>query len=143
MMKRIFILASVILFAHASSAETLIEVFTKTPSEVYPKTLPNAKVVIYNPDAPDAVKATAPVFPYYQDNPQRSVDEAKAWWASADGKAFQAQLLESYSGLQIMSNYRIEKTPAIVFDKKYVVYGTHDLAKALIIHDGQEREGNQ
>lgn len=59
----------------------------------------------------------------------------QAYLASPDGTRFQLELIQAQQGLTDAWNVGVEKVPAVVVDRRYVVYGEADVAKASALID--------
>jgi integrating conjugative element protein (TIGR03757 family) len=94
----------------------------------------NVPVVLL--DAPDHL------FPQQRlpDDPVQAERVAREIMASEEFRQMQPQLVKAAEGLKNAWALGLEKYPAVVFDDKYVVYGTTDVAVATQ-HLNAWREG--
>lgn len=119
----LFILGS----ANAFS-EVFIEVFgDQTPTSI-PR-IPGAEIAVYDLSLVDMFKQNRPSFPH-NNNPEQAERKAMAWYNSPAGQAYRESLIQATRPLQRMGQLRVTKVPAIVFNERYVVYGTLDIAQA-------------
>ncbi|WP_079969499.1 TIGR03757 family integrating conjugative element protein [Salmonella enterica] len=70
------------------------------------------------------------LFPQLSDNPAQAEQQARARMQQHDWREREARLTRAYQALLDARTVGIEKVPAVVFDDKYVVYGTTDAALA-------------
>ncbi len=116
-------------------ADTRIDVFTD--GAITAPEIPRTQIRLWNLAKPDELNATTPRYP---PNPEMAQVQAKAWLASAEGKAFLLKMREAQKGLEVMYQCGVSRIPAIAFDNcRFVVYGTTDIAAAVQDYD-QYRE---
>ncbi|EAZ9289232.1 TIGR03757 family integrating conjugative element protein [Salmonella enterica] len=70
------------------------------------------------------------LFPVLSDNPVVAEQQAKQRMQQPDWQAQEARLSRAYQALLDAQMLNIAKIPAVVFDDKWVVYGTTDVALA-------------
>ncbi|ELW2864732.1 TIGR03757 family integrating conjugative element protein [Salmonella enterica] len=70
------------------------------------------------------------LFPQLSDNPALAEQQARARMQQHDWRELEARLTRAYQALLDARTVGIEKAPAVVFDDKYVVYGTTDAVLA-------------
>jgi integrating conjugative element protein (TIGR03757 family) len=59
----------------------------------------------------------------------------QAYLASPEGTRFQLELTHAQQGITDAWSLGVEKIPAVVVDRRYVVYGEADVAKATALID--------
>lgn len=59
----------------------------------------------------------------------------QAYLASPEGTCFQQELTQAQQGITDAWSVGVEKIPAVVVDRRYVVYGVADVAKAIALVD--------
>ena len=113
------------------SAQESIEVFTVGPTQV--DALAGVDVIHYDLSAPARVKKQlAPKLPADE---KIALVQAKAFFETAEGKAYKIAMRDAYRGRQKMMQYQLSKLPAIVFESgTYVIYGTTDVAQAMRLY---------
>ncbi|MBA4823403.1 TIGR03757 family integrating conjugative element protein [Pantoea ananatis] len=79
-------------------------------------------------DAPDRFQAQ--LFGPLSANPAQAEQQARAVISSPAFRQNQQALAASYAGVAHAWSLGLEKYPAVVFDDKWVVYGTTDVAAA-------------
>ncbi|MDJ0033560.1 MULTISPECIES: TIGR03757 family integrating conjugative element protein [Erwiniaceae] len=79
-------------------------------------------------DAPDRLQAE--LFGPLSSNPSQAEQKAQAVIASPAFRQNQQALASGYAGVAHAWSLGLEKYPAVVFDDKWVVYGTTDVASA-------------
>lgn len=85
-------------------------------------------VTVTELDAPDRLQAE--LFGPLSANPVQAEQQARAVIASPAFRQNQQALAASYAGVAHAWSLGLEKVPAVVFDDKWVVYGTTDVAAA-------------
>lgn len=85
-------------------------------------------VTVTELDAPDRLQAQ--LFGPLSANPAQAELQARAIIASPAFSQNQQSLAASYAGVAHAWSLGLEKYPAVVFDDKWVVYGTTDVAAA-------------
>lgn len=68
-------------------------------------------------------------------NPTNAAPSLQSYLASPEGTGFQRELIQAQQGLTDAWNVGVEKVPAVVVDRCYVVYGEADVAKATALID--------
>lgn len=79
-------------------------------------------------DAPDTVQHQ--IFGELPADPAQAEQTAKAIIQSPDWQQKQQQIGQAYQGVIQAYSLKLAKYPAVVFDDRYVVYGTADVALA-------------
>ncbi|MBJ9141476.1 MULTISPECIES: TIGR03757 family integrating conjugative element protein [Citrobacter] len=79
-------------------------------------------------DAPDTVQRQ--LFGELPADPAQAAQVAKTIIQSPDWQQKQQQIGQAYQGVLKAYSLKLEKYPAVVFDDRYVVYGTADVAVA-------------
>lgn len=117
--------------AELARADVLVEVFTEGEWQV--PALPGLRIVHHDLLAPDYVRRDrAPTFSANADEAEKA---AVVWFASPAGQKYQLDMRNAYRGQEMLVAYRLQKTPAIVFDAgKYVVYGSTDVITAAQLY---------
>lgn len=109
----------------AVSAQAATVVYTDSQ---YPLTgLSSGYQVVYL-DAPDVVQRE--VFGELSADPRKAEQQAKAVLQSPDWQQKEQQIVQAYQGVIQAYGIGLKKYPAVVFDERYVVYGTTDVALA-------------
>lgn len=85
-------------------------------------------VTVTELDAPDRLQSE--LFGSLSANPAQAEQQARAVIASPTFRQNQQALAASYAGVAHAWSLGLEKYPAVVFDDKWVVYGTTDVAAA-------------
>lgn len=113
---------------------SLLAVTVQTPAATivytdshHPPSSAASDQVIYL-DAPDTVQRH--LFGELPVDPAQAEQTAKAIIQSPDWKQKQQQIGQAYLGVLQAYSLTLEKYPAVVFDDRYVVYGTADVAVA-------------
>ena len=65
------------------------------------------------------------------DDPVRALAEARRRLETSAGRAALARIAEAAAGNALAARLGIEKLPAVVVDRRYVVYGVRDVARAV------------
>lgn len=89
---------------------------------------PDSEVSVIALDAPE--RAQAIIFGELSADPFLAEQRARAVIASPDFRQRQQQLAEAYAGVTRAWSIGLEKYPAVVFDDRFVVYGTTDVNEA-------------
>ncbi|ASN13877.1 integrating conjugative element protein [Pantoea ananatis] len=85
-------------------------------------------VTVTELDAPDRIQSE--LFGPLSSNPAQAEQQARAVISSPAFRQNQQVLAASYAGVAHAWSLGLEKYPAVVFDDKWVVYGTTDVAAA-------------
>lgn len=88
----------------------------------------NPDVTVTELDAPDRLQWQ--LFGTLSTNPAQAEQQARAVITSPAFRQDQQALAASYAGVAHAWSLGLEKVPAVVFDDKWVVYGTTDVATA-------------
>lgn len=130
---RVFLLAMV---CAAMSAQAATVVYTD--SQHPPTGLSSGHQVVYL-DAPEV--AQREVFGALSVDPRQAEQQAKAVLQSPGWQQKEQQIVQAYQGVIQAYGIGLTKYPAVVFDDRYVVYGTADVALAeakLAEHKGAQ-----
>jgi integrating conjugative element protein (TIGR03757 family) len=109
-----------------------------TDSQHPPTGLSTGHQVVYL-DAPEV--AQREVFGALSTDPHQAEQQAKAVLQSPDWQQKEQQIAQAYQGVIQAFGIGLKKYPAVVFDDRYVVYGTADVALAeakLAEHKGAQ-----
>lgn len=68
-------------------------------------------------------------------DPTQAASAIQAYLASPEGNRFQHELTQAQQGTTDAWSLGVEKIPAVVVDRRYVVYGEADVAKATALID--------
>lgn len=98
-----------------------------TDSQHPPAGLDSGHQVVYL-DAPEV--AQREVFGELSVDPRLAEQQAKAVLQSPDWQQKEQQIVQAYQGVIQAYGLSLKKYPAVVFDDRYVVYGTTDVALA-------------
>lgn len=112
-----------VLMASAAIAQTVV--YT-TPQ--YPVVSPQPGALVQILENVQALEQS--LFPVLSDNPVVAEQQAKQRMQQPDWQAQEASLSRAYQALLDARMLNIAKVPAVVFDDKWVVYGTTDVALA-------------
>lgn len=105
----------------------------------HPVKNPEPGVLVYRLD--NVTQLEQSLFPGLSGNPQLAEQQARRIMQQPDWKVREAQLTGAYQSLITAWSAGITKTPAVVFDGHYVVYGTTDTALAQqLLEKWQERQ---
>ncbi|TKV13912.1 TIGR03757 family integrating conjugative element protein [Citrobacter sp. wls619] len=114
-----FLFIPVLFFAAGTPAQTVIYTTAQQP--------------IINPEPGILVQVLENVseleqllFPVLSQNPQQAEQQAHLRMQQPDWKTQEARLTRAYQSLLDAYTLGIKKLPAVVFDDRYVVYGTTD-----------------
>ncbi|EDT2963642.1 TIGR03757 family integrating conjugative element protein [Salmonella enterica subsp. enterica] len=112
---------------HAVSAHTLIYTTTDYPVTAA-DTEPGVQVLVLD----EAQRLEQALFPALTgtSNAQQAEQQAQQRMQQADWKEAEARLTAAYQSLLSAWSLGVEKVPAVVFDDRYVVYGTTDIRLA-------------
>ncbi|PTA89534.1 TIGR03757 family integrating conjugative element protein [Kosakonia sp. H7A] len=89
---------------------------------------PGPDVTVILLDAPDRLQSE--LFGSLPADPAQAEQQARAVISSPDFQRRQQDLAGTYAGLTRAWSLGVEKYPAVVFDDKWVVYGTTDVGVA-------------
>lgn len=120
----------------ALSAQAATVVYTD--SQHPPAGLGTGHQVVYL-DAPETVQRE--VFGALSADPRQAEQQANAVLQSLDWQQKEQQIVQAYQGVIQAYGIGLKKYPAVVFDDRYVVYGTADVALAeakLAEHKGAQ-----
>lgn len=131
----VFLLFLFSVFSGASAAQTVIYTTAR-----YPMVHPQPGVVVQTLE--DVNEREQALFPALSPNPQQAEQQARLRMQQPDWKAQEARLTRAYQALMDAYTLGIKKIPAVVFDDRYVVYGTTDVALAQQTLDAW-REGQR
>lgn len=109
-----------------------------TDSQHPPTGLGTGHQVVYL-DAPEIVQRD--VFGPLSTDPRQAEQQAKAIQQSPDWHQKEKKIVQAYQGVIQAYGIGLKKYPAVVFDDRYVVYGTTDVALAeakLAEHKGAQ-----
>ncbi|CAI1909700.1 integrating conjugative element protein, PFL_4709 family [Serratia entomophila] len=109
----------------AVSAQAATVVYTDSQ---HPPTGLGAGYQVVYLDAPEVVQRE--VFGALSADPRQAEQQAKAVLQSPDWPQKEQQIVEAYQGVIQAYGLGLKKYPAVVFDDRYVVYGTADVALA-------------
>ncbi|MCX8984243.1 TIGR03757 family integrating conjugative element protein [Citrobacter portucalensis] len=130
----LFLLLLPFLIAPAALAQT--EIYTTVQ---HPVKTAEPGVLVYQVDEVEQLEQS--LFPRLSDNPQQAEKQARHIMQQPDWKTQEAQLTGAYQSLITAWSVGIAKTPAVVFDNRYVVYGTTDIALAQqLLEKWQEQQ---
>lgn len=105
----------------------------------HPVKTPEPGVLVYRLD--DVTQLEQSLFPGLSANPQQAEQQARRIMQQPGWKTREAQLTGAYQSLLTAWSAGITRTPAVVFDDHYVVYGTTDTALAQqLLEKWQERQ---
>lgn len=68
-------------------------------------------------------------------DPAQAASTIQVYLASPEGTRFQHELTQAQQGTTDAWSLGVEKIPAVVVDRRYVVYGEPDVAKAIALVD--------
>lgn len=68
-------------------------------------------------------------------HPTQVAATIQAYLASPEGTRFQHELIQAQQGITDAWSLGVEKIPAVVVDRRYIVYGEADVAKAIALID--------
>ncbi|EKN4905983.1 MULTISPECIES: TIGR03757 family integrating conjugative element protein [Serratia] len=111
----------------AVSAQAATVVYTD--SQHPPAGLGAGHQVVYL-DAPEVVQRE--VFGALSADPRQAEQQAKTVLQSPDWQQKEQQIVQAYHGVIQAYDIGLKKYPAVVFDDRYVVYGTADVALAEV-----------
>ncbi|HAT1684975.1 TPA: TIGR03757 family integrating conjugative element protein [Klebsiella oxytoca] len=122
-MRHYFFIFLLFLFSPLSPAQTVIYTTARYPV----KDLPPG-VVVQTLEGVSELEQAA--FPALSPDPQQAGRQARRRMQQPDWKTQEANLTRAYQVLLDAYTLGIEKVPAVVFDDRYVVYGTTDATLA-------------
>lgn len=120
--QKIYLLAGLGTIALQAQAATVV--YTNSQ---HPPLLTSDSQVVYL-DAPETLQQQ--VFGELSADPHQAERAALAVIHSPDWKRREQQIIRAYQGVLQAYRLKLEKYPAVVFDDRYVVYGTADVALA-------------
>ena len=124
-------------WVYAEAPVTHITVFSSGP--VLAPSIPNAAITVINVREGDEINEQAPKFAYDPSDPNgqdKTAQRVKAWALSPAGIAHRTRLRNAWRAVETLYKCGIQKLPAVAFEGcTYVVYGTQDVAKALMDFD--------
>ena len=130
----VILLAYLLTTVPAALAQTIIYTTSQHPVKN-----PEPGVLVYRLD--EAAQLEQSLFPRLSDNPQQAEQQARRIMLQPGWKAKETRLSGAYQSLITAWSAGIAKTPAVVFDDHYVVYGTTDTALAQqLLEKWQERQ---
>ena len=122
---------------YAEPPVTQITVFSNGP--VLAPSIPNAAITVINVREGDEINEQAPKFAYDPHDPNgqdKTAQRVKTWAQSPAGIAHRTRLRNAWRAVETLYKCGIQKLPAVAFEGcTYVVYGTQDVAKALMDFD--------
>ncbi|WP_313105163.1 TIGR03757 family integrating conjugative element protein [Stutzerimonas nitrititolerans] len=68
-------------------------------------------------------------------DPQRAASAAKERLSSEEGRRLTAELRRAYQDVADAKGLKVQKVPAVIVDRTYVVYGLADVAEATGLID--------
>jgi integrating conjugative element protein (TIGR03757 family) len=68
-------------------------------------------------------------------DPTQAAATIQAYLASPEGTRVQQELIQAQQGMTDAWSLGVEKIPAVVVDRRYVVYGETDVTKAIALID--------
>jgi integrating conjugative element protein (TIGR03757 family) len=74
-------------------------------------------------------------------DPTQAAATIQAYLASPEGTRFQLELTQAQQGTTDAWSLGVEKIPAVVVDRRYVVYGEPDVDKAISLVDKARSSG--
>ncbi|HAV1239817.1 TPA: TIGR03757 family integrating conjugative element protein [Salmonella enterica] len=119
----VFLLFLFSAFSGASAAQTVIYTTARFPVEH-----PAPGVVIQTLE--DVHSLEQALFPALSQNPQQAEQQARLRMQQPDWKTQETHLTRAYQSLLDAYTLGIQKFPAVVFDDRYVVYGTTNMELA-------------
>lgn len=119
-------LFSLLLFlSTASHAETWA-----ITTQAHPVSAPSGTRVIFLDDQQRLEEQLSQQLPA---DPRQAQAAIQRFLASPAGKYLQNELAKAQQGVSDAWSLRVEKLPAVVVDRRYVVYGEPDVAKAVAL----------
>ncbi|EJN2862225.1 TIGR03757 family integrating conjugative element protein [Salmonella enterica subsp. enterica serovar Yaba] len=119
----LFFLLSTVLVTSGALAQTVIYTAPEPPV-----TDPQPGVLVQILENVHSLEQS--LFPVLSDNPVIAEQQARQRMQQPDWQAQEAHLSRAYQALLDARMLNIAKIPAVVFDDKFVVYGTADVALA-------------
>lgn len=116
---------------------TLVTVFTSSvglaqtviyTTQAWPVTAPQPGVLVQTLENVHLLEQS--LFPQLSDTPAQAEQQARARMQQPGWRELEARLTRAYQALLDAHAAGIRKVPAVVFDDKYVVYGTTDVTLA-------------
>lgn len=123
-MKRLIVFLPALWLSASACAGTVIYTDSTHPVSVNHPDIP----VVYL-DAPEYVQTE--IFGTLPANPAQAEKQARGVLNSSAFSSQQQQLASAYQGLMKAWSLGLTKYPAVVFDDKWVVYGTTDVSVAM------------
>lgn len=134
MQRYLLLLLLPFLIAPAALAQTVIYTTAQHPVKN-----PEPGVLVYRLD--DVTQLEQSLFPGLSANPLQAEQQARRIMQQPGWKIREAQLTSAYQSLVTAWSAGITKTPAVVFDSRYVVYGTTDITLAQqLLEKWQEQQ---
>lgn len=128
-------LSTCLLLILACAIEAQAKSVAFTDSKNFPVLTTNSHVVYL--DAPETIQyevfGNLPADPYQADLAAQGVLRSPDW------KHKEQKIIQAYQGILQAYNLKLEKYPAVVFEDRYVVYGTADVALAKAQFDDFKR----
>lgn len=123
MRSRYFFPLILFLALQATNAQTAIYTTSHNPVK---NVEPGVLVLVLD----EAGQLEQSLFPVLSGNAEQAEQQARHIMQQPDWKTHEAQLTQAYQALTDAWTLGISKTPAVVFDDRYVVYGTTDTTLA-------------
>ena len=124
----VFFLLMLFLLCPLCNAQTVIYTTADDPVAT-----PEAGVLVYRLD--DATRLEKSLFPRLPGNQAQAEQQVRRMMQQPDWKARETRLTAAYQTLVAAWSDGIAKTPAVVLDNRYVVYGTTDVRLAQQLRD--------
>jgi len=109
----------------AMSAQATTVVYTDSQ---HPTADPDTGYQVIYLDAPETIQRE--IFGELSANPHQAELQAKTVLQSSEWQQKQQQIVQAYQGVIRAWEIGLKKYPAVVFDDRYVVYGTADIVLA-------------
>ena len=125
--RAVFLLISMCIgvVAHAESVKR-IDVFVDSALDINE----SANLHVWDLSLPEKTKAHY-LPAHFSADPQAAKQQLISFMNSPQGNEFKQAMKDSYAGFVEMTKLRVQKTPAIVINQKFVIYGTTDVDAAL------------
>lgn len=124
---RHWLLPLLLLLPTASHAETWV-----ITNQAHPVSAPSGTRIILLDDQQRLEEQLSQVLPA---DPRQAEATVQRYLASPAGKRLQSDLAQAQQGVTDAWSLGIQKLPAVVVDRRYVVYGEPDVAKAVTLID--------
>ncbi|MGY2143815.1 TIGR03757 family integrating conjugative element protein [Pseudomonas sp. GXZC] len=124
---RRWLLPLLLLLPTASHAETWV-----ITNQAHPVAAPSGTRIILLDDQQRLEEQLSRVLPA---DPRQAEAKIQQYLASPTGQLLQRDLAQAQQGVTDAWSLGIEKLPAVVVDRRYVVYGEPDVAKAVTLID--------